>query len=255
MPAEPAAEGKPADGGGKEDEGTEGTEGAAEGASDGGTGEGDADEGTEGKPEGDDKDALIAQLQAQINELSKGATQPAAEPTPAPVAAEPVTIGDYFPDEETYNKALDDPKEMNKVLSRVAQDAAAKAREDTLRTIPAIITPLVQTTIAVNMGAAKFYQDNPDLGDKKEFVGYVTNDLIGKNPDWKMDKLFSELGKEVRTRLGLKEKATTVDRKATVARPAFVPKGGGGRGATAPGSGPAPDPNSIESQIEDMLSL
>jgi hypothetical protein len=33
----------------------------------------------------------------------------------------------------------------------------------------------------------------------------VSNDLSGKNPDWTLAKLFEELPKEVRKRIGLKE--------------------------------------------------
>jgi hypothetical protein len=199
----------------------------------------------------DPKDALIAALREEIANLSKA--REAQEQTETELPPIVMDSGNYFPDDTAFNKALDDPKEFNKILDSVAANAAAKAREETLKTIPAVITPLVQTTIAVNMGVAQFYAKNPDLQEHKEFCGRVTNELLGKHPDWTLGKLFEETEKEVRRKLGLKRDAEERDRREVSKRPSFVPKGGGGRGSTPAGGIGQPQLTSLEKEISELL--
>lgn len=251
---EAADQGKGADAAGAGGDGGDKAKGTADAGDDAGAGA--ADESAQ----------LIASLQAQLTEMSgklaamqsggaaaaanadadKAGAGAAAADGKGGAAAEDI-VSEYFPDAATFDKALDDPKEMNKILSKVRSDA----QESVMRTIPAIIGPLVEASITVQTAKAKFYTDNADLADKAQFVGFVANDLMGKNPDWKIDKLFSELGKEVRTRLGLKEKAADGDRKGAGARPAFVPKGGGGRGAGAADG--QQDLSPLEREIQDLI--
>ena len=115
-----------------------------------------------------------------------------------------------------------------------------------MRSVPQIINHVVKEQIPVIMKTEEFFRDNKDLADKRQFVGYVANELSGKNPDWKLDKLFTELGKEVRGRLGLKQEA---QQKVTENRkPAFVRSGGSRKPSDA-----QPDRDSLESQIADIL--
>jgi hypothetical protein len=115
-----------------------------------------------------------------------------------------------------------------------------------MRAIPQIINHVVKEQIPVIMKTEEFFKENSDLTDKRQFVGYVANELSGKNPEWKLDKLFSELGKEVRTRLGLKQEA---QQKVTESRkPAFARSGGSRKPSDA-----QLDPDSLEFQIADIL--
>ena len=79
--------------------------------------------------------------------------------------------------------------------------------------------------IITTVGPASFYKKNPDLDkeDIKTFVGYRVNILASKHPSWGYEKLFSELGEDVRSKLGLKNLAKKIDDKRKK-KPAFVKK-------------------------------
>jgi hypothetical protein len=134
----------------------------------------------------------------------------------------------YLQDEAEYDKIFDDKEAFETVLRRVA----ANAKEETLKTIPNIITNIVATQVPLIVKINEFYKSNSDLRGNEKFVGDVANDLMSKNPGWSQDKLFEELSGEVKKRLSKVE-----DGKKKVARkegegPGFAGKGSGARSST-----------------------
>jgi hypothetical protein len=204
------------------------------------------------EPVKDEKDVaietLVEQVKALTTKVTELSTPKPAEPMkpvePAPVVSE---FG-YFKDKAEYEKAFEDPKVMTEVMQRVETNAVGKM----LKTLPQVINNVVKAQIEVQTKTAKFYTDNDDLTkdltpeqvmDRKKFIGYVANDISGKNPDWTLDKLFVELPKEVKTRLGMKVVA------AQPSGPAQPSRKGGARMPVQPASVATP----LETEIADLM--
>ena len=155
------------------------------------------------EPVKDEKDVAIQTLTDQVAALSAKITELAKPKEPAklvePAASVPAGLG-YFKDKAEYEAAFEKPEVMSEVMQRVEANAVNKI----LKTLPQVINNTIKAQLEVQTRTAAFYKDNEDLGAHKEFVGYVANDMSGKNPDWTLDKLFVELPGEVRKRIGLK---------------------------------------------------
>lgn len=193
-------------------------------------------------------DTLVEQVKALTTKVTELSTPKPAEPAkpeePAPVVSE---FG-YFKDKAEYEKAFEDPKVMTEVMQRVETNAVGRM----LKTLPQVINNVVKAQIEVQSKTAKFYADNEDLTkdltaeqvmERKKFIGYVANDVSGKNPDWGLDKLFVELPKEVKMRLGMKAVA------AQPGGPAQPGKKGGARMPIQPASVATP----LETEIADLM--
>ena len=215
---------------------------------------------TEPVAEKDEKDTAIetlqrtvAELSAKISELSAPRTEQAApaQPTPTPVPTPaPIAASDFFESEEEYNKAFEDRATFNKVLIRVQENAARNGAQAALTMLPKIVTNLIRSETTLRSQSEDFYKSNVDLATMKPFVSFVANDLAAKNPSWDTNKLFTELGKEVRTRAGLKAAAAAATASAAgkVPGPAFA-KGGGSRKPPSV----KPDLSPQEKQILDLI--
>ena len=175
-----------------------------------------------------EKDTVISALQQQLSTLEARLTQLTSGKTAATTesAAKPAEFkGEFFDTAEEYNKSFEDQATMNKVLAKVAHSTA----QTILSNLPRVVDNIVKQQVEVQSHVKGFFDANKDLTPHRQFVGFVSNDLMGKNPGWSMDKLFSELGKEVRTRIGLKQQAGGGKRPAS-GEGGFAPaKGGGAR--------------------------
>lgn len=203
---------------------------------------------TDQQAEGDDKAAqesaeaaLVKQLQAQIEALSKkisDLTGDKQKETKPEAEAEQLDLPlGFFKDKEEYEKVFEDPKLMNEVLLRVHN----KAVEKTIRMLPQVIKNVVDTHMVVHSKTADFFKENEDLLPHREFVGFVANDLATKNPDWSVGKLFEELAPEVRKRLGLRN-------KIAVGKAGFAKKG------TSAKKPPEKELPSVEKEIMELIS-
>ena len=206
-----------------------------------------APKGVEGAGE---KDAVISSLQQQLAALTTKLDQLAAGKPPETKveAAKPAEFkGQFFESAEEYNKAFEDQTTMNKVLSKVAQATA----QTILSNLPQVVNNLVKSQVEVQSHVKGFFDTNKDLAAHRQFVGFVSNDLMGKNPGWTMDKLFGELGKEVRTRIGMKQAVDKGGKR--------LPAGGEGGFTPAKGGGarqPAAKSEALEGlqkEINDLI--
>jgi len=172
----------------------------------------------------DEKDEAIKGLVEQVKALSAKVTELS---TPKPVEsakpAEPVPVlgMGFFKDKAEYEAAFEKPEVMSEVMGRVRTSAV----QEVLKALPQVINNTIKAQLDVQTRTTKFYTDNEDLVAHKQFVGYVANDLSGRNPDWSLDDLFTKLPDEVRTRIGLKAGV----KKGEVKGPAQPGKKGGAR--------------------------
>ena len=179
---------------------------------------------------------LVEQVKALTGKLAElSAAKPVESAKPAEPST-PVTGMGYFKDKAEYEAAFEKPEVMSEVMGRVRN----KAVEDVLKAIPQVINNVVKVQMEVHQRTADFFIKNQDLKDHKEFIGFVANDLSGKNPDWTMEKLFEELPGEVKKRIGM---------KAEVKKPAFTP---GKKGPRVPGEKPL-ELTPIEQEISDLM--
>jgi len=157
-------------------------------------------------PEGDKptpQEAEIADLKGQLARLTElvSTIQKPAEPPPKVEVPQAVK---YFEKPEDFEAAFEKQENFEALLEKHSIATADRATRNLLKQLPTVVSNLVTTHVGLSRGIDKFYTENKDLADKKQFVGHVANDLMGKNPGWNLNKLFGELGKEVRTRLGVK---------------------------------------------------
>jgi len=188
----------------------------------------------------DEKDEAIKSLMEQVKTLSTKVTELStkkAEPAKPAESVAPVVGMGYFKDKAEYEAAFEKPEVMSEVMGRVRN----KAVEDVLKAIPQVINNVVKVQMEVHQRTADFFIKNQDLKDHKEFIGFVANDLSGRNPDWTMEELFEKLPGEVRKRIGM---------KAEVKKPAFILGKKGG--ARVPGEKPL-DLTPIEQEISDLM--
>jgi hypothetical protein len=145
--------------------------------------------------------ADVKALQDQIKALSDKLEAALAKPTEKPKEAEKPLTAKYFNTPADFEAAFEKPENLEAILNKVRADAA----EDATKNLPQMVTNIVRTQVTVMRAVDNFYTKNPDLGNKREFVSSVANELMGKNPGWSLNKLFNEeLGKEVNKRLGTK---------------------------------------------------
>ena len=201
--------------------------------------------------------ALSQQISALLNSQAKGADAPAKEEQKRDAMEDDFEevkkdlVSEFVNSDEEYDQTFDKREKMNEILKRVQESSVQGA----LRAIPKIINKIVPQYVQMYQKTADFYNKHPDLKPHAQFVGQVTNDIVSKNPDWDMDKVFAELGGddknlgEVRKRLGLKKSAETAAKKDNVTRPAF-----GKAQSARQGSDAAEKLTGVEKEIADMLS-
>ena len=169
-----------------------------------------------------------------------------AAPKQAETAKEtPVDKTFFIATQEEMDRVLDKPENMNELLVKVHN----RAVESVIKHIPAIISNMIETQVTMRGSVTKFYEENKDLVPHKQYVGFVVNELVGKHPDWDMNKVFTELPKEVRKRIGLKQQAE--EKKQQKQRGGFPPRGSGARPPAKQGSD---KPTGTEAEIADLIT-
>lgn len=153
---------------------------------------------------------------------------PKPEPTPTPASVEPI---DFVKGRDLVD-LLDTPEGLNKFLNEVIskiqspQLSVEPIVERILTSLPNIVTQQVTRQGAINELVNDFYKVNSDLLPVKRSVGMFANEVHAENPDWEVKKVFEEAGVRTRKALGLRERATSLERKT----PAFAKQRGARRG-------------------------
>jgi hypothetical protein len=149
-------------------------------------------------------------------------------------AAQAKQVLNFLKDDDTFDEVMKSSANFNALLTSVVNTAIAK----TVQLLPNITTKYVDTQLETRLAVRDFYTDNSDLLPHRKYVGFVSNEMLAKNPDWSLEKNLEETEKEVRMRLKLPRVAESSagdhrqissERTRTVAEnPGFVPSGGGG---------------------------
>tara|TARA_R110000824_G_scaffold77767_4_gene196585 strand:- start:7070 stop:7990 length:921 start_codon:yes stop_codon:yes gene_type:complete len=129
----------------------------------------------------------------------------------------------FVTSDDDYEKAMSDPKEMNALMNKVYDSAITYMTQS----VPQLVGHMVTQQTSMRNLVDDFYKTNEDLVPMKSYVGFVANELAAKNPSWEYDQLFGEVAKEVRKRVNISGKASSVETQASTQRPAFAKKPSG----------------------------
>jgi hypothetical protein len=166
----------------------------------------------------------------------------------------------FIQSNETFDEVMKDHVHFNALLTAVVNTAVEKS----LRLVPTAVTQIVDSQLLLKTAVNDFYRANNDLLVHRKYVGFVSQEVAAKHPDYTLPKLFEETEKEVRTRLKLAPRTPTpepgpsevpISNAASIiprtvdVNPGFVPSSGGGR--TGPGGERL---SGEEKQIVDLIS-
>jgi hypothetical protein len=185
--------------------------------------------------------ATVKALTDKISAMEAGA-KPTKEENEAAKGTQKPSI--FIKDKAEYDALFEKPELLNEVLNKVA-DAGG---ERIIKALPKIIRAVVTQQVEMQTETAKFFTDNKDLLPHRQFASFVANDMIGQNPNWTLTKLYTELGGEVRKRLGVK--AGAVDKTKGKGTGAFPGTKGGGARQVARGTG---QQTPLEAEIKDLI--
>lgn len=152
---------------------------------------------------------LLASIQQELPTSS-----PEEKPAPKDEAPKPKS---FVTDEDLEDLTA---TKLNDKLNLVYQ----QAQQDALRAVSQTVGKVVSDAIDVRMTVSEFYRDNSDLVKYKPVVSLVVSSLQKQHPEWNIGQVVQELGKEVRTVLGLSPSGEVKKNK-----PGFAKQPGGSR--------------------------
>ena len=173
-------------------------------------------------PKEDELEKIKKENEALRKQVEEGHKKKEPE-TKAPTTEVPFAEVDFLGNDVDLDELTRSPDLFNKILNKVyklGSDASKQFQETTLRNIPDIVKSNVVAQATLKKRVDEFYETSEDLKPFKRVVAAVYEELASENPDWKLDKIFSEVEVETRKRLELHKKAG-----ATSAPTTDAPKG------------------------------
>jgi len=183
------------------------------------------------KEDEEDPEQIIATLRKTINELSADTEEDDEEVIPTKEEEE---SKERIKEKEKKSKDIvfitEEQVEASglegvssEFLNKFANTIYAKAKQDVMATTSKQISGQMKQQTRITTLVNQFYTDNPDLNKFRPFVGSRLKTLASKHPDWSPEKMFEELGPDVRVQLGMRPKdSTKVEGKSK--KPAFAKK-------------------------------
>ena len=182
--------------------------------------------------------------QAKPGEPMHPSGKPVVQPARQP---QPPKILNFIKDEGMFDETMKSAENMNALLTMVVRTAV----EGVQRSIPSLVSNMVNHQVSLKTAANEFYKEHQDLVPHRSFVGFVANEITSQHPDWSLEKVLQETNTEARKRLMLKGVAGSrvaalnqsiqnapqnqgMPSSRQVQGPAFVPGGGGRRGPNVP---------------------
>ena len=190
---------------------------------------------------------------------------PVPEPTlpaPAPIRAPTLMVEEIdFLAGEDPEKLAEDPvafnRLLNKIYAKAVEQAIPLAAERTMLNVPSLVVQHVRQQSAMNKLVDDFYKTNTDLVPVKRSVGLISNEVHAENPDWTVEKVFTEAATRTRTLLGMPQRAIVSDPTPPVVAPGISVAPGSPAFANPAGSrpsGPQRKLTGMAKEIDDVLS-
>ena len=184
-----------------------------------------------------------------------------ALPAPTSVRAPTLTVEEVdFLAGEDPEKLAEDPvafnRLLNKIYAKAVEQAIPLAAERTMINIPSLVVQHVRQQAAMNKLVDDFYTTNKDLVPVKRSVGLISNEVHAENPDWTVEKVFTEAATRTRTLLGMPQPAIKNDPTPPVVTPGAPAAPGSPAFANPAGSrpsGPQRKLTGMAKEIDDIL--
>lgn len=146
----------------------------------------------------------VEKLLAEIERLSGLVPKPVTEVSEEDKKDEKAeeVVHDFLKDLD-MDDVSSDPAVLNKILLAVAAKVQQQTTEQVLRSIPQVVVSQVQQQTYFKRMSDKFYDDNKDLVNVKQVVRACAQQIQQSNPEWEIDKVFSEAAVKTRQTLGL----------------------------------------------------
>jgi hypothetical protein len=108
----------------------------------------------------------------------------------------------FLSDEEFAKIGMGMPKvEFEEFLERFLKTCV----EETLKALPGSINHLIKSATTMQALSKKFYDDNPDLVERKEVVAKIMEKVEGEHPEMGLKSILNETGLRARQSLMAKE--------------------------------------------------
>lgn len=172
----------------------------------------------------------VVQPQPQVQPQAQVPVQPQQAPVvqqPAPSA----NILEGLVTLEEMNEAFNSPEAFLKILNKVANTAHQRAVEESLTRLPKVARQVSMQIADQAEIVRKFYADNPELVQFKDFVRYCATQVEAKHPDKDYEWIANETARLAKSRLPLLRSAK---QSAPAARPALPGSGRANRGGRVP---------------------
>ena len=114
-----------------------------------------------------------------------------------------------FITEEEFQAALKSRDAMNSAFNNVY----FKVLEYVIRSVPNVIQTRLREDAKLMIETIKFYDQNKDLVSQRELIAVISNELKAANPEWTIQELLEETGKEVRHRMKLTSEVGKLEEK------------------------------------------
>ena len=114
-----------------------------------------------------------------------------------------------FITEEEFQAALKSRDAMNSAFNNVY----FKVLEYVIRSVPNVIQTRIREDAKLMIETIKFYDQNKDLVSQRELIAVISNELKAANPEWTIQELLEETGKEVRRRMKLTSEVSKLEEK------------------------------------------
>ena len=186
---------------------------------------------------------------------------PEPAPAPAPIRAPTLMVEEIdFLAGEDPEKLAEDPvafnRLLNKIYAKAVEQAIPLAAERTMLNVPSLVVQHVRQQSAMNKLVDDFYKTNADLVPVKRSVGLISNEVHAENPDWTVEKVFTEAATRTRTLLGMPQPAIKNDPTPPVVTPGAPAAPGSPAFANPAGSrpsGPQRKLTGMAKEIDDIL--
>lgn len=217
----------------------------------------------------DPRDAEIARLQKIVEDMSESLNTDISEITDRPAkekegkkvskkdvekAADSALVGEM--DDAEFDRITQDKDAFIQFLNRFGEGLVARASQNTLQTVPDVISKSFKRQMTLKQATDNFYAENSDLKKHANYVGYIFSKKQAESPDKGINDLLKETETEVRKNLSLNKKAVEREKerlkdKQTKKQPSRPATPGSGRGANRTQG--ADTRTDQQKQIDDIL--
>lgn len=113
--------------------------------------------------------------------------------------------------DEEFNEMMKDKSKFVGFLNKFGDAIRQQAREDALRDVPDVVSKTTQRQQTLLEKKNQFFNDNPELKEHANYVGYTATRLYSQNPELSVDELFNKTAEQVRKDLALNKQAVEAE--------------------------------------------